>query len=613
MYSIDQLRIFTEPQQGATYDDLLAVAQRAEQLGFGAFFRSDHYLAMGGVAGGRRAARADRRVDDARRPRPRDVDDPPRHARHVGDVPAARTAGDHRRRRRPDVGRPRRARARRRLVRAGAPGVRHPVPAARRALRPARGAARGDHRPVVDAGRRDVRLRRRPLPRRRRRRRCPSRCRPAASRSSSAVAARSGRRRWRRASPPSTTRRSCSPDRFVEQRARVAAACAAIDRDPASLTYSAAAVVCLGADEAEVARRAGVIGREPDELRTNGVAGTPDEVRATLQRWADAGAERLYLQVLDLADLDHLDAIAALVALTSRRPAAARATRASWANVATWRAVGVEDVAEREAATAGEREARHVVEVPLVDARRAVEPHAVVEAGDEAVLGARRSSARRGWARTTASHGRSSDRYASQHAVQQVVAGERHARPASRRSSGRRRPARGGVSASGTKRRSEVGRPRRLLEVVGRGHVRHHGRLDDGRLLGALVRRLEVEDRPDGLAGDDATGGEAAPVADPIDLVADRLGGIAATDEVRRAASATTWSSSIVRRRRAQRLGDDLAAVEPAPRITGAGADVGVCTMWHEIEHARESMKRTRENRRILRCPCRRSEDPKAR
>ena len=42
-----ELRIFTEPQQGATYDDLLAVALRAEELGFGAFFRSDHYLAMG--------------------------------------------------------------------------------------------------------------------------------------------------------------------------------------------------------------------------------------------------------------------------------------------------------------------------------------------------------------------------------------------------------------------------------------------------------------------------------------------------------------------------------------------------------------------------------------
>ena len=45
------LRIFTEPQQGASYDDLLAVAQRAEQLGFGAFFRSDHYLKMGDGTG----------------------------------------------------------------------------------------------------------------------------------------------------------------------------------------------------------------------------------------------------------------------------------------------------------------------------------------------------------------------------------------------------------------------------------------------------------------------------------------------------------------------------------------------------------------------------------
>ena len=42
-----ELRVFTEPQQGATYDDLVRVAQTAEELGFGAFFRSDHYLAMG--------------------------------------------------------------------------------------------------------------------------------------------------------------------------------------------------------------------------------------------------------------------------------------------------------------------------------------------------------------------------------------------------------------------------------------------------------------------------------------------------------------------------------------------------------------------------------------
>lgn len=80
------------------------------------------------------------------------------------------------------------------------------------------------------------------------------------------------------------------------------------------MIYSAAVVVCCGSDEAEVARRAAAIGREPDELRANGAAGTPEQVAATLRAWRDAGAQRLYLQILDLADLDHLDLIAAEVA-----------------------------------------------------------------------------------------------------------------------------------------------------------------------------------------------------------------------------------------------------------------------------------------------------------
>ena len=41
------IRIFTEPQQGANYEQLCAVAQRSEHHGFDAFFRSDHYLVMG--------------------------------------------------------------------------------------------------------------------------------------------------------------------------------------------------------------------------------------------------------------------------------------------------------------------------------------------------------------------------------------------------------------------------------------------------------------------------------------------------------------------------------------------------------------------------------------
>ena len=100
---------------------------------------------------------------------------------------------------------------------------------------------------------------------------------------------------------------------FTAQCDRVRSACTSVDRDPSTMSFSTALVVCVGADESEVARRATAIGREPDELRANGVAGTPGEAAATIRRWADAGAERIYLQVLDLADLDHLDLIATLV------------------------------------------------------------------------------------------------------------------------------------------------------------------------------------------------------------------------------------------------------------------------------------------------------------
>jgi hypothetical protein len=80
------------------------------------------------------------------------------------------------------------------------------------------------------------------------------------------------------------------------------------------MVYSSALVVCVGKDDAEVARRAAGIGREADELRAHGVAGTPAEAVDTLGRYAEAGAQRVYLQVLDLADLDHLDLIASSVA-----------------------------------------------------------------------------------------------------------------------------------------------------------------------------------------------------------------------------------------------------------------------------------------------------------
>ncbi|WP_131098851.1 LLM class F420-dependent oxidoreductase [Streptomonospora litoralis] len=84
------------------------------------------------------------------------------------------------------------------------------------------------------------------------------------------------------------------------------------------MRYSAAQVVCCGRDESEVRRRADAIGRDPDELRSNGLAGSPAEVVEKLGRFTEIGAERMYLQVLDMSDLDHLELIASQVARQMR-------------------------------------------------------------------------------------------------------------------------------------------------------------------------------------------------------------------------------------------------------------------------------------------------------
>ncbi|MFT7648545.1 MAG: F420-dependent oxidoreductase-like protein [Candidatus Poriferisodalaceae bacterium] len=95
-------------------------------------------------------------------------------------------------------------------------------------------------------------------------------------------------------------------DVFAAQTDRVRAACDKIGRDPGSLTYSAALVACVGQNQGDLERRAAAIGREVDELRENGLCGTPEEALETLAAWRDAGAERIYLQILDLDDLDHI-------------------------------------------------------------------------------------------------------------------------------------------------------------------------------------------------------------------------------------------------------------------------------------------------------------------
>ncbi|MGX6602611.1 TIGR03560 family F420-dependent LLM class oxidoreductase [Micromonosporaceae bacterium Da 78-11] len=94
---------------------------------------------------------------------------------------------------------------------------------------------------------------------------------------------------------------------------RVRAASAEIGRTQPP-AFSAAAVLCVGRDDAEVRRRAAAIGREVDEMRTNGgIVGTPAEAVEAIGRYAEAGATRLFLQTLDLADLDHVELVASAV------------------------------------------------------------------------------------------------------------------------------------------------------------------------------------------------------------------------------------------------------------------------------------------------------------
>jgi F420-dependent oxidoreductase-like protein len=93
----------------------------------------------------------------------------------------------------------------------------------------------------------------------------------------------------------------------------VRAACEAAGRDPGELVYSHAVTVCCASDPAELERRARRIGRELDDLRHSGVAGSPQEVVERLDEYRRAGASRSYLQVIDLDDLDHVALIAAEV------------------------------------------------------------------------------------------------------------------------------------------------------------------------------------------------------------------------------------------------------------------------------------------------------------
>ncbi len=304
-----QLRIFTEPQMGATYDDLLAVARRTEETGFDAFFRSDHYLTMGGdglpgptdawltLAG---LARETSRVrlgtlmtaGTFRLPGPLAISVAQVDQMSGGRVELGIGSGwfeqEH-----------------------AAYGIPFPPLGERfdryeEQLAIITGLWRTPPGETFDFAGRHYRVTGSPaLPK------------PVQDGGIPVLVGGGGRKRTPRLAARYADEFNV-PFMSAGDNARLFAgvreACQEAGRDPASLVYSSALVLCVGRDEAEVARRAAAIGREVEELRAHGVAGTPAEAVDVLGRYAEAGAQRVYLQVLDLADLDHLDLVAAEVA-----------------------------------------------------------------------------------------------------------------------------------------------------------------------------------------------------------------------------------------------------------------------------------------------------------
>jgi F420-dependent oxidoreductase-like protein len=303
-----ELRIFIEPQQGATYDDQLAVARLTEELGFGAFFRSDHYLAMdvdgrpgptdswvtlAGIARETSTVRLGTMMTSAT-------------FRYPGPLAISVAQVDQMSGGRVELG-----------IGAGWYGAEHAAYAIPFRSTPERFdrlteqlavvtglwatpdgetfSYDGTHYSVVDS---------------------PGLPKPLQQPGPPILIGGKGATRT-----PALTAQYAAEfnvpfddlDTTKTQFARVRAACEERDRDPSALIYSNALTVCCGADEGEVRRRAEMIGRTPDDLRANALAGTPDEVIERLGQYAALGAQRAYLQVLDLQDLDHIRLLAAEV------------------------------------------------------------------------------------------------------------------------------------------------------------------------------------------------------------------------------------------------------------------------------------------------------------
>ncbi|MHB1138836.1 MAG: LLM class F420-dependent oxidoreductase [Microthrixaceae bacterium] len=303
------LRIFVEPQQGASYDQQLAVAQRAEALGFDAFFRSDHYLRMGegsplpgptdswitlaGIARETSTIRLGTLVSSGtfRLPGPLAIAVAQVDVMSEGRVELGMGAGwfdaEHL-----------------------AYGIPFPPLGERfdrleEQLEILQGlwhtpvgetfTHHGEHWTVEDS---------------------PALPKPVQPVGPPIIVGGAGPRRTPALAARFATEFNTpflSLDDAIAMNAKVDEACQAVGRDPVTLRRSSALVLCAGADEGEIARRAASIGREVPELRQNGLAGRPEELVAKLADFARIGVSRAYLQVLDLDDLDHLELVAAEV------------------------------------------------------------------------------------------------------------------------------------------------------------------------------------------------------------------------------------------------------------------------------------------------------------
>jgi F420-dependent oxidoreductase-like protein len=301
-----ELRIFTEPQQGASYEQLLAVARTAEECGFDGFFRSDHYLAMGAATGSPAYTDAWTTLAGLAR----DTSSirlgtlvTPVTFRAPGTFPVVVTQVDHMSRGRVEVG-----------LGAGwfkdehdAYGLDFPPQGARydmledqlAVLHGVWSAEPGSFFEHAGPTCR-VRLQAAPL-------------RPVQKPHPPIILGGRGGPRSGRLAASFADEFNVPFVPVDEMRAvhgSVRRSCEKFGRDPASLVWSVTLVVCCGQSEVEVARRAAAIGREVPELSQNGLAGSPAEILDKLGTFAEAGAERVYLQVLDLPDLDHLRLVA---------------------------------------------------------------------------------------------------------------------------------------------------------------------------------------------------------------------------------------------------------------------------------------------------------------